>query len=581
MSKEDNIYRWLFDLAKHLVGQTPGRSWAAIFTSLLGQACLMVAMLLPIKVVMLLGLDAIPSYMPEPLRSMTLEQLTLLLSGLTLVFYGVYLAGEKLTGRWIDSAATEVIGKTGKVVLFENQGDIASDTYKRMVRAVAALLLTLGVISLLGVLYLNMCLALIAFFALSIWPAVRIFHYAQRINKPQLIIQSLNNLGNIGFLVCFAVVVVDHLYFSAPSVLFTIAALILARQATSKIAAGVGDLTHISRQREKVSALLYQEHLLLQSKGNQSDKIAPLLAPPARDRWLTQVLRQCEWLTSEQENIKVHWLQSTTPDVYIFGVVQVATGRSCLVKIFDTTRKALALHEASLLSSPCAEQLPAPKLEHASILDGFHIHVLATPPGGSPLDDRGQTEALSACALRALCYCPPGGEIQDAYLRSHPLLWQKLFGDLFQPLYLAADEEQTTHLNDICQHLEPIREKLRELPLTFVNPAINYRTLIAHDQNRAQVSQWGQWKIECFGAQFPANAQGIASIADIIDQAQGQRSDIAQIDSSLVKLACWLSGIEQAINSQRYLDALDLLPACINCLRAVKILPPPKPKQAP
>lgn len=579
MSKADNIYRWLFDLAKHLVGQTPGRSWAAIFASLSGQACLMIAMLLPIKVVMLLGLDTIPSYMPWPLRSMTLEQLTLLLSGLTLVFYGVYLAGEKLTEQWIDSAATEVIGKTGKVVLFENQGDIASDTYKRMVRAIAALLLTLGVISLLGVLYLKMCLVLIAFLAFSIWPAVRIFKYAHKINNPQLIIQSLNNLGNIGFLVCFALVVVDHLYFAAPSVLFTIAALILARQATSKIAAGVGDLTHISRQREKISALLYQEHLLLPSKGNQSDKITPLLASPARDLWLKQALRQCEWLTSEQEDIEVRWLQSTTPNVYSFWVAQAATGRRCLVKIFDTTRKALALHEASLLTSPSAEQLPAPKLEHASVLEGFHIHVLATPSGSDPLNDRGQTEALSACALRALCYCPPGGEIKDAYLRSHPLLWQKLSEDLLQPLYLSADQEQTTRLNDICQHLEPIREKLRELPLTFVNPTINYRTLIAHDQNRVQVSQWGQWKIECFGAQFPANAQGIASIGDIIDQAQGERSDIAQVDISLVKLACWFSGIEQAVNSQRYLDALDLLPACLNCLRAVGILPYPKPAQ--
>ncbi|MDO3385345.1 hypothetical protein QWI17_05765 [Gilvimarinus sp. SDUM040013] len=560
MLEHSSTLRWLVALTIRLVQVTPFRSSQAILFTLIAQTALMLGMLLPIKVVMLLGVDRMPSYMPDFLQQWSLESLILSLSGLAVVFFVIYLVGEKLATNLVNSAARDIVQQAGKVVLFENQEQVANNTYKKVVTSLAGIIFTCLVLIFLGFAYPIVAIAIIVAITL-VAPAIPgLRAQAQKLQQPQLLMQSLQNINNIGFLLLFALIVCDHLYFIAPSIILTIATIILTRQATGKLVSSIADLANTASNREKVSALFFHNQVLLNHIPVPSEGIWSLLELTTRNVWIEESLNNSDWPGANYSISDIRWLQTGTPNIFAFWVTSESRDDSCIVKIFDKTRESQSIHEATLLACPTASNLPAPELLNTSIQHGFHVHVLGVPAGFIPLEERTKFLELSQIFHQHLAIIQPDNSITAPYLRSHPLLWQKLNEELLRPLLLACSDQNREDVVYLLENLSSLRQQLSSLPTALQNPTINPHTLLISEDETPISWHWGQWSLDVLGCSFPANMKGMTKIQQALEQRELADNTLNATESVNIELASFTNALFFCMKSQRFNDALDLIP---------------------
>ncbi|WP_157497961.1 hypothetical protein [Gilvimarinus chinensis] len=520
--------------------------------SLVSQAALMIGTLLPIKVVMLLGMPEIPSYIPSPFDQLSINSLILLLSLVAVLMFIVYLATDKFCARLIHASCDKIVAQTGKVVLFENQEELAKNAYQKIVTSIAAILFNSLVFVVVGVIYPGLCLTLITFIIVSAPIANWFLAKSRQQKKPVVYNRAIQNLGNTSFLISFGFIVIDHLYFAAPSILLTIIALILSRQGSSKFCAAAIDLADIANKREKVSAIFFEEHLLLSKNIPDHSDLTGMLAADARNHWLPELLSKAQWEINNSKEINSRWLQTNVANVFALWVENKATRESCVVKLFDKNKKTLAQHEASLLTSPGADALPAPDLIYAGSLNGFAVHLLSTD-GFSPPVQTEQFAHLAPKIKQALASWPIPEELRSAYQKAHPLLWQQLDAATFEQLLIAADAEEQQQIQKIQQALPMLKSALATLPVCLYNPQITPYTVLISDSD-GLAYQWGQWGMDILGSQYPTTPYGQNGLKDAL-------KDISlESEQTSAELASYVACLLQNVGQQRYLDALEQLP---------------------
>ncbi|UTF59307.1 hypothetical protein [Gilvimarinus sp. DA14] len=563
MQDQSSFFNWISKLSVRLLQSTPAYSYTAIFLSLVSQAALMVGTLLPIKVVMLLGTPDVPAYIPTPFDQLSKDSLILLLTLVAVAMFTVYLASDKLCAQCIHKSCDKIVRQTGKVILFENQEELAKNAYQKIVTSIAGILFNGLVFVVVGIIYPGLFLLLTAVVFVSAPIARWLLNKSRRQRKPAIYNRAVQNLGTISFLLSFAFIVVDHLYLSAPSILLTIIALILSRQASSKFCAAAIDLADIANKREKVSAIFFEEHILFNTSIPHQDSLASMLTFEARENWLPEILAKTQWQIDDRYQISTKWLQTNVANVFALWIKNNATEQSCIIKLFDSNKKALAQHEASLLVSASADCLPAPDLIYTGSLNGLPINLLKTD-GFSPLTDQEQFAELATAIKEKLVLWPVPDELRSAYLKAHPLLWQKLDMTTFEQLVIAADANEQTLITQIQQRLPKIKSALATLPVCLHNPNIAPHTVLANEQS-ALAYQWGQWGMDILGSQYPTTPYGQKCLRSAIDNAN------LDVNVALAEIASYLASLLLHLSQQRYLDALDLLPPVLERLDELSI----------
>ncbi|MBU2887841.1 aminoglycoside phosphotransferase family protein [Gilvimarinus agarilyticus] len=558
MQQTTNTPHWLWQLAQRLMQLTPFRSSQAIALTLIAQTALMLGMLLPVKIVMLLGMETIPSYMPQLVQQWSREALILSLSGLAVICFLIYLVGEKWATNLINSSVRNIVEQAGKIVLFENQEQVATNTYTKVINSLAGIIFMLVSLVVLSFIYPLTSISTIAVIAASA-PAIPVLvRRARQHNQPKLLIQSLQNINNLGFLLIFAIIVVDHLYFSGPSLLFTIATIILTRQATSKLIISVADLANTAELREKNSALFFHDHVLNSHTPINSEGIWALLEIPNRKHWLCDLLEQASGERPATDTLSIHWLQSGIPNIFAFWVE--ADKENYIVKIYDKPRALQCNHEATLLTSESAAQLPAPELLFTGVHKEFRVNVLRIATGYTPLTNRSEFEAIATELQQTLAGCLPPTSITAPYLRSHPLLWKKLDEALVRPLLLACQKDEREQVASLLHNISALRNTLANLPTAFQNNTINPHNILIKEGQSPITWQWGQWGLDVFGCNFPANKKGFSQIQTAITLRYKNDQALNTVPASDIELASFTNALYYCLKSQRFKDALELVP---------------------
>lgn len=578
---------WLWQLTQRLLRATPYRSSQAIIASLVSQSALMVAMLLPIKVVMLMGLKEVPDYMPELVLAWPMDRLVIALGLLTVLFFVVFLIAEKLSNHLVDSAALKIIKQSGKIILFENQDQIAKNTYSKVVTAIADILFFIIVCTLLlGIYPLVSCLALV-FVALVLPLLPHFYTKSKELNQPKVFSQRLHTLNNSWFFVIFSAIVVQHLYFLAPSVLFTILAIILVRQATARLVSSTNALADTVRLKNKISALFFQEHKLLAEAPVQTKSIQRLIAKEQRKIWIAEVLQEAlQQGTLQKESLQQgalkkdptdfseDWLQTGIAGNYAFRVSIPHEDDTYIVKIYDKNKRSLAIHEASLLSSNISEDLPAPRLIYFGDLQGFSVILLQHSQALAALENKTKTLPATQSFHAILAGISVPDDVSGSYLLSHPLLWQRLDLQLLDALRTVITAEQEILLDTLCDKLAFICRQLKRLPLSLMTPSANYHTLLLTESQSPIVWSWGQWRLDLYGSTYFSNGLGVEKLLAGFEAHQSIRPDLEHIPKPLAALAFHTMGLERNIRNHQHLDAAVRLPAIIECVSQLEQLDP-------
>lgn len=555
--------RWCLTLGAKFGRVVPLHTLAIVLLTLVSQIATLLASFLPLKVVILLGSDRIPRYFPAYLAELDRDVVIVALSIATVGFFLLYLLAERLIA-WATARATRrLLAKSHKMVLFENQDEVAAGAYQRYSRALASGVFVLLALFGLGYFYPAITVVILGYVALTLIALILSMGISTSIHErlETRIIPTLNLIGGIGFSIVFGYLVADFIFWSPPGVMTAIISLLASRQIMLRLSGGIGDITTLQGQHQKLDALFFHGKVLLPQQERADKTIWPLLDPRERNDWLRPLLT--EFLCGPLGELTSNWHQSGVHNVV--GLRVQTDDKQYLIKLFESNRSSFALHEATLMSETL-KVLPSLPWIGATQVQRHYCLVYVLPPGASPALSQVK-QCVFQLKTQLLAVEPPNGLIQ-LFQRSKPMLWQRLDGAVLERLRSAADTpQQRDNVELFLGQLQTLGRELRALPLSVVAPDIeSYDALWLREDAPPVLTNWHSWSLEPVGAGWLDRADALPLLGPALIEAASIRTNLSSLALKQAELAALAFLLERECNRQRFVKAIELLPAILERL---------------
>ncbi|WP_251976408.1 hypothetical protein [Salinicola avicenniae] len=539
-----------------------------VLATLVSQFSVVVASLLPLKVVMLLGSEKIPQYFPSFFWGIDRDILIVFLSLLAVGFYILHFLSEKIVSYGAMKGANLLLEKSQKMALFENQDVIANQGYQRYSRSLATSILLFFISLSISLIYPYLALVLMGY-AFVVF-LVLLFLYSKEGQVKEDLENSpgkvLGTATNIGFLIAFFFMVGHFLWGDPPGLLVAVVALILMRQGFSRITGLVNDLKGLYDQRTKINALFFHGHVLVKEIKRHETAFWSLLQTADCNGWIVAVLRNT--VDELIEKVKVEWDQLGIPDVAAFkieafGKADEKKGRY-IIKLFGSNKKAQARHEATLLLGN--RELPALSLLGVDEIHGLNCHVFKWCPIEQFLPK--QIKAIKNNILKRLMIIEPSQDLSSKYSRSRPLLWQRVDEKLVERLMTISrmtEGSSDSYVYEFSNKYIEIMERVQKLPLVIVNPEISQDLIYKDGEDELLLIHWVRWSLEPVGAGWSIESEQLDQLHNAIQEAQASRAILKDVNINDAKLAAFLFEVERLCRRQQFIQALTLIPEILGC----------------
>lgn len=561
--------RWLLSLGKKIGRVAFGHTLLIVCLTLVSQVAALLAAFLPLKVVILLGSEGVPKYLPPDLAALGREALIGLLCLGTLGVFLLHLLAERVIGVATVSGAGRLLQRSHKMALFENQDDLARDAYLRFSRIVAAAVFVSLSLFLLTCFYPAMAAVQLSYLLLVALVFAAVAHFnaelEQRLaNAPAKLAALLNFLSGLGFFVVFGFLVVDFLLLSYPSVMLGIVALLLGRQVLQKAATLVTDASVLLRQRARLDALFFHGKVLMPALTNEQSSLWRLMMPAGRADWIKPLLQ--EYIGYIDGPIGFLWQESTVLNAASLRVE--VGGKAYVLKLFAANRNAAAIHESTLMLEGIAE-LPAFSLLGITQVGELQCLIYECPADAG-VEIKNLVPVVGKLNTRLMAIRPPE-RLQMLYQRSHPMLWQRLDIQALNGLEVAVNGSDDQNIFEQLLAAYPrMVSRLQELPLYIHVPDIQVADLYWHPDGKAYFINWTRWALEPLGAGWLVFGYWFNELAAVFENAKAASPELSEYPLEQVELAALCFALDQHCQRRQYRQALALAPKILERLEALE-----------
>lgn len=540
-----------------------------VFT-LASQFLLLIAFLLPLKVMVLLGASTIPSQFPDYFRSFEREWLIIAISAVAFFCYMFHVTLEFLLRLLSRRGARLLLAHSRKIDLFENQVKLATLAYSKYVRGLAAATFIIVSFSLLFYLYPPLFLIVTLYILVAFFVVVAICGYSERAQKVLLakLGGGMNALASVGFMLAFFCMVADFLSGDHPSVWIAVISLLLIRQGLQRMVGMIQDAASLRAQRRQIGALFFHSQPLITESRFQDLLEHSSLDESGRHAWVSRVLHDVG--RGAPTGLDVVWHQIGVAGIYAFDVTcsdeRSGQQHRYLLKLFSEDVSALAAQELTLLSA--SFELPSLRFINACSVGGLRCHVFECQ-GEIKVIRRQVGLAVLAVVTRLMAIDPPKDLLQR-FMRSRHSLEKRLDARQIEGLGVAASlPEQAEYLRRFLQAFDQVRDRLSALPRQITSLDMTSETLLVNDSGEFLLSHWPNWRIEPLGAGWPVDERD--KLADALATAKALRPDLAGVTLSAVMLASLMYAFERFCNQRNYASALALLADVLSLLNDVVV----------
>lgn len=562
--------RWFVSLGAKFARVVPLRTLCVVLFTLVSQIASILAFFLPLKIVILLGSEGKPRYFPAAFAQIDRDLLVVYLSLATVGFFLLHKFAEYSIERVTERATLSLMGRSQKIVMFENQYDVARNAYQSFSRALAGIFFALLAIGLLAVFYAEMAAIVAGYTMLA---AVLVLIAAEKseafLSRVTLDINALMNLlSALGFFAVFGFLVIDFVWLSPPNVVVAIVAILLGRQIFNRLSGVVTGLFKLFSQRHKLDVLFFHGKVLLSPSESISKSIWPYLSRQNRVPWIRELFD--EYLPKEEVsedilNSELVWQQPAFQNMGMLKLIR--GGQVYFIKLYGEKASTLALHESSLLSEKIFE-LPSPEWVGATDIGNYHCTLCRVPMGWASDNDNHELASLEL--RQSLLSIKPSLAITQKYLRSKPTLPRRMDLSWLDLLDIAvASRDQQQILTDIRSAWQQISQTLFQLPLGFHVPTMSSAIWVQKEDGSPVLLHWEQWSLEPVGVGWPTGKSALPQLKKAIEVASDKRPELANIAVELVALSSLIFELERMIQRKNLRSALKLLPRIQSCLSAV------------
>jgi hypothetical protein len=506
---------------------------------------------LPLKVVLLVASTGVPRYfrffVSEQTRGIWIVSLTILI----FVLYAFSRVLDSRTRRWTATGAASLAATSERVPIATNEVKTTELYFREICHATArvtflALALLLGLV-LYPALFTILTAILLAEFMfaskaagnLNAVPNARLSLWVRENSR-----DFINLLKSLNFLIVFAFLVTVFLIGRGPNLLIAIASIMLSRQMFNAASNIVKDAQKLESNRARIDTLLFTNVQL--KNGQEPDyrefrhryDVASRMDRPRCFSHHDQ--GQIQGVSEELDDITQSiWVDSGIQEVAVFDLYLsnpfqpnrpdmrelVYAGKA--IKGVDRQDYLLrSLDPAQFNAIPLLGQYE----EKPFVARIFDIRGLTdvTPKWFKSQRNRLITD-LAAVELPF--------KLTQAHLRAHQPLSERINGTVLNPLDLAADEvwAREAYLN-LMEQLDPLLERVRQLPFVLVNPRLNPRNAMADAQGNLRLLDWRTWTLEPAGAGFDPQEDPFDLLVEIAEAVRSRPENPG--DLSLADVLC-------------------------------------------
>jgi hypothetical protein len=492
---------WMRSLGRKFRRLTGAKLFAAVLAFMASQAMLLLAMLLPLKVILLAATDGVPWYLASLVTIETKDQFIILLAVSAIGSYGLFHLCSRFVADVSKVGGATVLAKAGKMHLFANQEDIAEQAYLRLVRVVGSLMIailgfTLAVFVnplVFGLVLGVMALEFIVFAGLMQRASSMGRWLADAFNRN--LSGSIGVLSSVNFLIAFAILLVQFIQVDGLSFIVALLSIILARQLLQRCAAAIQDLGYLSKNRLRLQTLLYTSTRHVPLPDREQEDFLQRFRLPRRNRWLREALGQM--LDHEFESLESRWLDSGMPGVVYLDVR--GGDRAWLVKAYGRRHAVQAAQEAELFAFHPHDIACAPAFIGGQVYGDIRLLVFAGI-SGEPVEPHGfKAEAMKQ--LVQLWGVEADPTLVSTWRRTHSTVLDRLDAVDFSELGIAAETKNEQGLVKQWSQVWPeIWQFVGQLPLVIRNPALPGIGNWALNANGGPVCiAWGNWSLQPLG----------------------------------------------------------------------------------
>ena len=308
-----SVYRKLFEI-------TPWRTCGVVVSEITNQISLLLAFFLPLKVIILLGSSGTPRYFPDFLLAYGREELAIGLSIVAVAGYCLHLICKKLSASLSNGAEKAIAGHTEKMTVFVGQADLTRAVYHQFSSVLASSIFFVSALSLMGYLYPTLAGFVLAC-VLMCYLETAITARRSPTARDWLANHSrtlVTIYSSVMFLLVFAFIVVDYVWFVKPNILTAIICIILFRQLSTRLSISVVDAVGLYSRRAQIDMLLFPGKSFHVNRQEKSQGYWSLLKRDRRSDWLQSMLSQLHELPIEID--KAEWVETGPAGLAAFDV---------------------------------------------------------------------------------------------------------------------------------------------------------------------------------------------------------------------------------------------------------------------
>jgi len=524
-----------------------------VLLTLFSQIAHLLAFFLPLKIVILLGSEGIPRYFPPSFAQFDRDLLVVLLGVATVGFFVAHTLAERLIDVVTRSAAWLLVERNKKLVLFENQDQVAEGAYQGFARALAGLVFCLLALLILAWAYPEMAVVMSGYLVLSTSMVLVVCRYSEhaRVWIEGNLNALMGNLSALGFFSVFGYLVIDFVLLQPPGILVAILSILAGRQSFGRVAAAVGGLYRLYGKREKLDAIFFHGRPLLRVVADKPGSFWQYLTPENRVKWGASLLQEfCDIRVPSQETIakKLRWQQPAYPNTGAFSYRQQNV--VWMLKLFAQKTGSASRHEATLLADP-PKALPAPEFKGTSQYDAFPCSVYQLPPGRTVKRQRHDRVRIQVYAKLLSVEVPR--QLVKRYLRSMSTLPQRMSATWLDRLDVAVvNPSQRASIAGLRQYWQEWQNLLGSLPLVIHNPAIK-PGLLWHSEVSGEllILYWERWSLEPAGAGWPVGNRALEQLTEAYEEARGHRKSFDNCSPEHLVIAALTYELEQHVKNQK------------------------------
>ena len=564
----------LMALSQRMLRCAPGAFLMAIPTVALNQLFFILSMMLPLKVIILIGSDGIPRFLRFLMTEQSKQQWIVYLFGLAVAFFLLYLLTNRLLVALGDSGGSSIRKQSNKVTLFDAEADFSSQVFLRLAQTWGTFAIVAGGVVLGLILEWRMVAAVALAMALQVlglgwyWNRHQAPEHEEK--RQQLVDQRMHimqNLTGVNTFIAFGVLVV--LFLTDPNMHFLIGLVmfILTRQVLARVLKSIGDGHFLIQQRERINALVFPERQVTEKRNPAQTSFESLLMPAHRHKVFETVAKFD--LGLDHLNSRTWQWRDTGPRGQALYVSHAtpADPTELRLKVLSSAKDAGLAREVTFYeSASCAALGLSPKMLATGSAHGRGFLLLASGPL-MPVTNQ-QWPALLKQIHHALWQHRVEDALAQRLARSYASLDQRMDAAVYGRIRLGCNTRQEEALLDrFLDALGAIQAQVATLPKVLVNKRLSRGHIMVTETGQPLIMDWSAIAYDVLGSglsiqdldhQFPPEA--------VLAAVEKQGHTVGHLDPRAIALVAHMTHLEGLVGQEAYASAIARLPATLECL---------------